>query len=386
MLFLGDLYPDWYRPATAMTMSVRGKVPMTAMSIVAHTHPFVVGVDTHARNHVYAILAANTGALLESRDFPATGAGINRAIDWVARRTGGSADTLWVIEGAASYGAILAGTVATHGFPVAEAPRMDARKRRGVGKTDALDAHQIAMTALPLPVEQLRRPRLHAGIRQGVRILVTARGSMSKDRTRSINALNALARSNDLGMDARRKLTSAQITEISKWRSREEELSLAIARAEAVRLAKHVLALDEQLTANENQLDELIKASEAAPLLEETGFAAISAAKCLAAWSHEGRVRNEAAFASLAGVNPIPASSGNTVRHRLNRGGDRALNSALHMAAISRMTHDSETRQYVEKRRAEGRTDKEIRRCIKRYMARRIYRTLNATATATQTP
>ena len=96
---------------------------MTAKCIVAHTHPFVVGVDTHARNHVYAILAANTGALLESRDFPATGAGINRAIDWVARRTDGSADTLWVIEGAASYGAILAGTVVSHGFPVAEAPR-----------------------------------------------------------------------------------------------------------------------------------------------------------------------------------------------------------------------------------------------------------------------
>ncbi|WP_420179916.1 IS110 family transposase [Paenarthrobacter sp. TA1.8] len=351
---------------------------MTAMSIVAHTHPFVVGVDTHARNHVYAILAANTGALLESRDFPATGAGINRAIDWVARRTGGSADTLWVIEGAASYGAILAGTVATHGFPVAEAPRMDARKRRGVGKTDALDAHQIAASTLPLPVDKLRRPRLHDGVRQGVRILVTARGSMSKDRTRSINALNALVRSNDLGIDARKKLTGAQITEVSKWRSREEELSLSIARAEAVRLAKHVLALDEQLTVNENQLDELVKASEAAPLLEETGFAAISAAKCLTAWSHEGRVRNEAAFASLAGVNPIPASSGNTVRHRLNRGGDRSLNSALHMAAVTRMTHDSETRQYVEKRRAEGRTDKEIRRCIKRYMARRIYRTLSA--------
>ena len=209
---------------------------------------------------------------------------------------------------------------------------------------------------------------------------------MSKDRTRSVNALNALARSNDLGIDARRKLTSAQITEVAKWRSREEELSKSIARAEAVRLAKHVLALEEQLTANENQLDELIKASEAAPLLEETGFKAISAAKCLAAWSHEGRVRNEAAFASLAGVNPIPASSGNTVRHRLNRGGDRSLNSALHMAAISRMTHDSETRQYVEKRRAEGRTDKEIRRCIKRYMARHIYRTLNASPKPTTAP
>jgi hypothetical protein len=77
-------------------------------------------------------------------------------------------------------------------------------------------------------------------------------------------------------------------------------------------------------------------------------------------------------------VNPIPASSGNTVRHRLNRGGDRSLNSALHMVAVTRMTHDPETREYVEKRRAEGRTDKEIRRCIKRYLARRIYRTLNA--------
>jgi transposase len=161
---------------------------------------------------------------------------------------------------------------------------------------------------------------------------------MSKDRTRSVNAHNALVRGNDLGIDARQKLTDAQINEVSKWRSREEELSLSIARAEAVRLAKHVLALDEQLTANENQLDDLVKASDAAPLLEEMGFRAIGAAKCLAAWSHEGRVRNEAAFASLAGVNPIPASSGNTVRHRLNRGGDRSLNSALHMVTIVRMT------------------------------------------------
>jgi transposase len=351
---------------------------MTAMSIVAHSHPFVVGVDTHARNHVYAILAATTGALLDSRAFPTNAAGINRAINWVARRTSADADTLWVIEGAATYGAILAGTVAAHGYPVAEAPRMDARKRRDVGKTDALDAHRIAAATLPLPVEKLRRPRLNDGIRQAVRILTTARGAMSADRTRSVNALNALIRSNDLGVDARKSLTASQISEISRWRPREEELSLSVARAEAVRLAKHILELDEHLIANEKQLDGLVKVSEAAPLLEEKGFGAISAAKCLTAWSHEGRVRNEAAFASLAGVNPIPASSGNTVRHRLNRGGDRALNSALHMVAVTRMTHDAETREYVEKRRAEGRTDKEIRRCIKRYMARRIYRTLNA--------
>ncbi|QHK18551.1 IS110 family transposase [Pseudarthrobacter psychrotolerans] len=355
---------------------------MTALSIVSHCHPFVVGVDTHARNHVYAILDATNGALLDTQSFPTTATGINRAIKWVARRTNADADTLWVIEGAASYGAILAGTVATHGFPVTETPRMDAKKNRGVGKTDALDAHRMAMAVLPLPVEKLRRPRLNEGIRQSLRILVTARESMSKDRTRSINALNALVRGNDLGIDARRKLTPVQIEEISRWREREEELALSIARAEAVRLAKHILNLAEQLKSNEQKLDELVKVSEAAPLLEEKGFRAVTAAKCLVAWSHEGRVRSEAAFACLAGVNPIPASSGNTVRHRLNRGGDRRLNSALHMAAITRMTYDSETCDYVEKRRAEGKTDKEIRRCVKRYLARRIFRILTAAAQA----
>jgi transposase len=193
---------------------------------------------------------------------------------------------------------------------------MDAKKNRGVGKSDALDAHRIAMAVLPLPVDKLHRPRLHDGVHQGVRILVTARGSMSKDRTRSVNALNALVRGNDLGIDARQKLTDAQITKVSKWRSREEELSLSIARVEAVRLAKHVLALDEQLTANENQLDDLVKVSEAAPLLEETGF--------------QGDQRCEVPRRVVAR------------RHR----------------------------EYVEKRRAEGRTDKEIRRCVKRYLAR----------------
>src|SRR5699024_8555943 len=103
-----------------------------------------------------------------------------------------------------------------------------------------------------------------------------------------------------------------------------------------------------------------------------------SAAKCLTAWSHHGRVRTEAEFASLAGVNPIPASSGNTVRHRLNRGGDRALNSALHIVTVSKMTHDAETRAYIEKRQAEKKSNREIRRCLKRYIARRVFRILNA--------
>lgn len=125
---------------------------------------------------------------------------------------------------------------------------------------------------------------------------------------------------------------------MSRWRHRKEDLYICISRSEAVRLARHTAELNQHLKANESQFDELVRASEAAALLEVKGFSAIGAARCLDAWSHGGRVRSEAAFAALAGVNPIPASSGNMVRHRLDPGGDRSLNSALHMVAVSRMT------------------------------------------------
>lgn len=263
---------------------------------------------------------------------------------------------------------------------------MSKKQNRGVGKTDALDAHRMAMAALPLPVVKLRHPRLNEGLRQGLRILVTARSPMTKDRTSSMNALDALVRSNSLGIDARKKLTGSQVTEVSRWREREEELSLRIVRSEVVRLAKHILELDQQLASNEQQLDGLVRVSKAAPLLEETGVKAITVAKCFVAWSHEGRVRNEAAFARLAVVSPIPASSGNTTRYRLNRGGDRSLNAVLHLAAITRMTYDEESRVYAEKRRVEGKTDREIHRCVKRCLVRRIFKVFSASATVEELP
>jgi len=346
------------------------------MTIVAHSRPFVVGVDTHARNHVYAIITAGTGELIATRDFPATGAGINRSIAWVARHTGADLGTLWVIEGTGSYGALLAGAAGAAGYDVAEAARMDAR--HGVGKSDPLDAHRIAAAVLPLDEQHLRRPRLNEGVRAALRVLVTARDSMTTERTRAVNALTALLRVNDLGLDARKPLTGAQIADVTRWRARDEPLAASIARSEAVRLAQRVTGLDAEIKTNTTRITELVKISDAAPLLQETGFGPVTAAICLTVWSHPGRVRSEAAFASLAGVSPIPASSGNTVRHRLNRGGDRTLNKALHMVALSRMTFDPATVDYVRKRQAEGRTTKEIRRCVKRYLARRIYRTLNA--------
>ena len=111
-------------------------------------------------------------------------------------------------------------------------------------------------------------------------------------------------------------------------------------------------------------------------LLDQLGVGPIVAATVLCAWSHPGRCRNDAAFANLAGVAPIPASSGQTTRHRLNRCGDRQLNRALHIIVLHRLRYDPATRAYAERRRAEGKTDREIKRCLKRYIARQLYRQL----------
>ncbi len=348
------------------------------MTIVAHAYPFVVGVDTHARTHTFAILVAATGELISTEQFPATAAGMGRAVAWAARRTGGDLATLWVIEGVATYGARLAATVGRAGYEVVEAARMDARAHRGTGKSDPMDAHRIAAAVLSLEPHKLRHPRSDEGVRAALRILLTAREHMTTERTATINALTALLRVVDLGIDARKPLTARQISEVARWRTRVEDLAVAVARAEAVRLAKRIADLDAELTANQAQMTRLIRDSKAAVLLDKTGIGPVTVAVVLAAWSHSGRVRSEAAFAALAGVSPIPASSGNTTRHRLNRGGDRRLNRALHMAVITRMTHDPDTRAYVERRRAEGRTTKEIRRCLKRYLARQLYRALAA--------
>ncbi len=158
------------------------------MSIVAHLYSFFIGVDTHARNHVYTIIA-NTGALIDTGTFPTTQAGIKRALSWVGRRTYGDLDTLFVVEGAASYGAVLTGHITMAGYPVVEAGRMDAKARHGVGKSDELDSHRIAESVLRLEADQLRWPRQGEGVRQALRVLLAARDAMSKERTREINAL-----------------------------------------------------------------------------------------------------------------------------------------------------------------------------------------------------
>lgn len=346
------------------------------MAIVAHTRPFVVGVDTHARTHTLAILTP-AGVLVDTATFPTTPAGIGRALSWVGRRTGGDADALFVVEGTASYGSGIATRAARSGWEVIEAPMTPARARAGHGKSDPLDARLIAAATLPLDEDHLRHPRQSTGERAAIRILLTAREDLAKEHTAKMNALIALTRTYALGIDARRGLTRTQIRQIAAWRHREEPIETAVARAEALRLATRLSDLHTQLADNQRTLTTLLQATPAAGLLAEPGIGPITAAIIYQAWSHAGRIRSEAAFAALAGVNPIPASSGNTTRHRLNRGGDRQLNRALHLIALTRERCHPATRTYIKRRTTEGLSRRDIRRCLKRAIARRIHRHLN---------
>ncbi|WP_244516969.1 transposase [Arthrobacter alpinus] len=200
---------------------------------------------------------------------------------------------------------------------------------------------------------------------------------MSRERTAAINSLNALLRTVELGFDARKALSVTQINAVAAWREREEDFSLQISRREAVRLASRIIVLTDQLRQNHAELQRLIQA-EHPKLLEVFGVGPVNAAIILTAWSHPGRVRSEAAFAALAGTCPVPASSGSTIRYRLNHGGDRQLNKALYTIALSRIHWDQVTKDYVSKRTSQGRTKKEIIRSLKRYITRQIYRTLQS--------
>ncbi|MCP2285692.1 Transposase [Promicromonospora umidemergens] len=344
---------------------------------VAQTYLFVVGVDTHARQHMYSIIETTTGAHVDAQTFPTTQTGLARATSWIARRTVDTPQAVLVsMEGTGSYGRLAAAHLANVGYRVVEA--LTPVRGKGRAKTDALDADRAARDVLGLPADELRDHR--AGqVAGALQVLTTARDRLSRDRTVQVNALTGLLRTHDLGIDAPGPLTTVQIKTVKAWRAREEALDQQIARTEAVRLAARICELDTQLKENNTTLRTLV--TEHAPdLLEEPGIGPYTAAVILAAWSHPGRVRSEAAFARLAGTAPIPASSGNrSDHHRLDRGGDRRLNKALHIATLVRMRTHDETRNYLQKRTTEGKTTREIRRQLKRYLTRKIFKLLTRT-------
>lgn len=207
-------------------------------------------------------------------------------------------------------------------------------------------------------------------------ILSASRGRKNTQCTINRNSLSALLRTFDLGIDARQSLTARQIKQISVWRQHSSDsIDQRFAREEAKFLASSSLAADQLLKEISKAMSDLDE--QLAPELQQVfGLGPVTTAWILMAYSHPGRVHSEAAFAALAGVSPLQASSGNHERYRLNRRGDRLLNKALDVVARTRMGHDEATKKYVEKRTTEGLSPKEIKRILKRYIARSIYRKL----------
>jgi transposase len=343
------------------------------MLMVAEVYRWVVGVDTHAKVHQYAIVEASTGRVLDEAGFPTGRAGLARAADWIGRRSGGEVDSVLVsCEGTGSYGARLTKVLLQVGYRVVDAPAP--KRDRAQDKNDTIDAIKAGRSPLTKRVDQLADVR--AGeLQECLKVLLAARERMSGESTRSVNALTALLRGVDLGLDAGGSLTLTQIRTVSRWRTRSEPPVAAIARHEAVRLADRILALRAELKDNKAHLQQIV-ATHAPVLLSMTGLGPFNAAVVLSVWSHHGRIHHEAAMARLGGVSPIEVSSGDSSEHRLNRGGDRQLNRALHSIAKTRMTHDPDTRAYVERRTHQGLSKRRIRRCLKRYIARQLFRTL----------
>jgi transposase len=349
------------------------------MTMLAEMVDAVIGGDTHRDTHTLEI-ATPVGAPIATLTISNDEAGFVAARDWIMRTVPGPRIVVG-LEGTRSYGIGLARHLTAEGLQVVEVERPKRAERRR-GKSDPIDAHLAVLSTLRMPTEKLPQPR-RDGDREALRILLGARRDLTLNRTPKINRLRALLRGGDTDTErdlARGRLSDDTLTAIARRRGhRDETLEEAVRRAEARRLALAIRAANGELVENKAQLAAIVELL-APELLRKVGIGPVSAAQAIVSWSHAGRCRNDAAFASLAGVSPVPASSGRTVRHRLNRGGDRALNRALHDITLNRWRVDPRTHDYITSRRALGKSDREIRRALKRYVAREIFKTLEYTA------
>jgi transposase len=345
------------------------------MTMLADVVDAVIGGDTHRDTHSLE-MTTPSGAALATLTISNDDSGFADALAWIARHAPGPRVVL-ALEGTRSYGIGLARAASAAGLTVVEVERPRRADRRR-GKSDPIDARLAALAALRTPAGQLAIPRAD-GDREALRILLSARRELTVTRTGQVNRLRALLLTGDDADRslARGRLTSERLHAIARRRGqRAATTEQTVRRLEARRLATAIDVATAQLAANREQLMTLVTAL-APGLLSHFAIGPVSAAQAIVSWSHPGRCRNDAAFAALAGASPLPASSGRTVRHRLNRGGDRQLNRALHDIALTRWRACPRTRAYIARRRADGKTDPEIRRALKRYIARELYRALN---------
>jgi transposase len=334
------------------------------------------GVDTHADTHEGAALDGQ-GRLLGVRSFAATQRGYRRLLEWLScfglvRAVG--------VEGSGGYGAGLTRFLRAAGVRVIEINRPHAHTRARRGKNDAIDAEAAARKVLAGECAAI--PKDTTGVVEAIRQLHLARASAVAARARALNQLGELLITAPAGV--RESLTARTLLgkarQAARWRPDQARLAepTSAARIALRSIARRILALGEEIATLHAQLRGLV--TRVAPrTLALPGIGVINATRMLiAAGQNIDRFASEAAFAHLCGVAPIPASSGKTQRHRLNYGGNRDANSALHMTVVVRLRRSPRTRDYVLRRTSEGKSKKEIIRCLKRYAVREIYYTLRA--------
>lgn len=335
---------------------------------------FVIGIDTHKHTHTGSVVDP-LGAELATRTLPASASGYRRLLQFANTYANGR--RVWAIEGSGCYGSGLTSYLLEQHEQVVEIDRPARPARRNGAKSDALDATRAAREALSR--RHLAQPR-RRGQREALRVLLRTRQSAIEARSQAICHLKSLVvtapaplRTQLNGLDTDALVERCARLRIVPNHGVERQATVAALRA----TARRVRVLAEEAEDLRLQLSALVQ-QMAPPLLAETGVATITAAELLCAWSHRGRLRSEAAFANLAGAAPRPASSGQITRHRLNRSGDRKLNRALHTIVLSRLAHHDETKRYAARRQAEGKTPREIKRCLKRHLARRLFKLLEA--------
>jgi transposase len=337
----------------------------------------VGGVDTHADAHVAAALDSN-GGVLGVESFPADQAGFEDLLGWLV---GFGPVSLVGVEGTGSWGVGLARFLTGADVEVVEVDRPNRQARRKVGKSDPTDAVAAARAALSGAAAGV--PKSRNGPVEQMRVLLVAKRSARAQRIQTLNQLRHLVFTGPESIRSRFKdrYKTGLITEAAAMRPRPGSDPVLFTTKVVIRgLARRIQGLNAEMATIDAMLGELV--TEVAPsLLELYGVGIDSAASLLVtAGDNPDRLRSERSWAHLCGVTPIPASSGKTIRHRLNRGGDRQANSALYRIVLTRTSSHPETRRYVARRRAEGLGSLEVIRCLKRYVARQVFKELPRTA------
>ena len=336
----------------------------------------IVGVDTHKDQHV-ATAIDGRGVRLDEKHVPVAICGYEELDRW-------SCDLGQVhafgVEGTGSYGAGLAHFLADRGYAVLEVNRPDRSIRHRKGKSDPTDAEMAARSVLAGVADAT--PKSGEGEVEMIRMLKSAKNSAVKARTQAVNQMKAVVVT--APPELRETLdglgTSALIERCRSFRPGRPHSPTAAAKYALRSLACRYRQLSNEIQDLRAQLQRLIRIT-APTLVEAFGVGPDTAADLLiAAGSNPDRLSSEAAFATLCGVSPVPASSGKTNRHRLNRGDDRQANAALYRIVVVRLCHDLRTQAYLRRRLAEGMTKTEVIRCLKRYVAREVYSILRMPA------